>query len=117
MEKKRILMVEDCVSVALAIKHYFEDNGYLVDVASNVLEGMMRIAHYEYDAIILDYHFDCYNGKNVEDLTYKRNIPSVYFTASNDLKESEVHSPIIRKHDKNSISDLLAAVKKMAPLN
>jgi CheY-like chemotaxis protein len=95
---KKILMVEDNECIATIVKKYLERAGYACDVAPTVIEGLMRIAHYDYSAVILDYVFECFTGKDIEDLTNKRKIPTVFFTAASKNNMKNIKSPVIFKY-------------------
>lgn len=108
---KKILMVEDNQCIATIIKKHLEAAGYACDIAPNVIEGIMRLAHYNYSAVILDYVFESFCGKDVEDLTNRRRIPTVFFTAADKNTVKNVKSPIVFKHMGHEA--LLNAVDKL----
>src|SRR5919204_1342332 len=50
----RILLVEDEVKMARAIRRGLEQEGYAVDSAADGPEGLYRASEWDYDAIVLD---------------------------------------------------------------
>lgn len=54
MTKRRILLVDDEITVLLTLKAVLEISGFEVDTAASAKEGKSRIAKREYDMIITD---------------------------------------------------------------
>jgi len=54
MEKERILIVDDEERIRDMIKEYMEQNGYIIDEASNGREALERFGQYSYSLVILD---------------------------------------------------------------
>ncbi len=54
MEPARILVVDDEEHIRLLFKEELEDEGYVVDLASNGLEALERVRASAYDVIVLD---------------------------------------------------------------
>ncbi|MFM8743968.1 MAG: response regulator transcription factor [Cytophagales bacterium] len=50
----RILVVEDEQKMAAVIKRILNENGYIVDVATNGKEGEQKVADEQYDLLIVD---------------------------------------------------------------
>jgi DNA-binding response OmpR family regulator len=61
----RILVVEDEVRVAAALKRGLEAEGYAVDVAVDGKEGLWHATEHDYDAIVLDIMLPGLNGYKV----------------------------------------------------
>jgi CheY-like chemotaxis protein len=91
----RILLVEDDKSVAMAVKKLLENQGYQCDLAKNPLEGILDIGRAQYDLAILDYHFEVFTGKDVEEYAKARKVPTMFYTAS--AGRLDVKSPVISK--------------------
>jgi DNA-binding response OmpR family regulator len=52
--KRRILLVDDELTILLTLKAVLEISGYEVDTAASAREGRSRIKHHTYDMIITD---------------------------------------------------------------
>lgn len=91
----RILLVEDNKAVGMAVKQLLERAGYACDVAKNPLEGILDIGRAKYDLAILDYHFEVFTGKDVEEYARERKVPTLFYTAS--PHKLQVESPVLDK--------------------
>jgi DNA-binding response OmpR family regulator len=94
-KNSRVLLVEDSDAVASTLKTLLERRGYDVDIATNVLEGVFMLGAFDYSAVVLDYVFENFTGSDVEDMTVRRKIPTVFYTASDSIKGAR--SPIVSK--------------------
>ena len=65
MDKKRILLVDDEESIQLLYREEFEDEGYLVDSASNGVEALAKFSENPPDLVILDINMPGMNGIEV----------------------------------------------------
>lgn len=54
MEPKRILIVDDEEHIRLLFKEELEEEGYLVDLASNGLEALDKVRNLDFGIVILD---------------------------------------------------------------
>src|SRR4051812_48970917 len=61
----RVLVVEDEVRQAAALKRGLEAEGYAVDVASNGTDGLWLASEQPYDAVVLDVMLPGLNGYRV----------------------------------------------------
>ncbi len=52
--KRRVLLVDDEISILLTLKAVLEISGFDVDTATSAFEGKRRIKQYEYEMIITD---------------------------------------------------------------
>jgi len=52
--KRRVLLVDDEMSILLVLKTVLEINGFDVDTATSAFEGKRRIKQYEYEMVITD---------------------------------------------------------------
>jgi DNA-binding response OmpR family regulator len=94
-KKSRVLLVEDSDAIASTLKILLERRGYDVDVATNVLEGVFMLGAFDYAMVVLDYMFDNFTGKDVEDMTVRRKIPTVFYTGQHEIKGAQ--SPVVCK--------------------
>lgn len=80
---QKILVVEDEVKVANAVKKGLEENGFEVDVAYDGRMGKSLGASNNYDLVILDLNLPHSNGYEVCDVIRRRNnrIPIIMLTA------------------------------------
>ena len=85
----RVLVVEDDVGTAEAIRAILEDEGYTVDMAANGREALARIALMRPDAILLDLMMPIMNGSETARALHAdpatREIPLVVTTVSRQL--------------------------------
>ncbi len=61
----RILYMEDDPGLARLLKKQLERSGYLVDTAANGEEGLEKLTHAEYAAVLIDYHMPVCSGIEV----------------------------------------------------
>ncbi len=54
MEAKRILLVDDEEHIRLLFKEELEEEGYLIDLASNGLEALEKLKGQRFDLVVLD---------------------------------------------------------------
>src|SRR5689334_10769743 len=88
----RILLVEDEVRLAKAVKQGLQAEGFVVDVAADGNDGLEMAGTNEYDAIVLDILLPGLNGYRVcSDLREAGNwVPILMLTALDDeLDEAE----------------------------
>ncbi|MCL2010432.1 MAG: response regulator transcription factor [Synergistaceae bacterium] len=88
MEKKKILIVEDDVSIAEIERDFLEINGFEAVVAANGLEGLREAAGGAYDLILLDVMLPGLNGyeiaKRLRGEPHNLNIPILMVTAKTE---------------------------------
>lgn len=85
-EKKRILIIDDDMDYAEALRIVLENNGYAVDHAPNISDGRMSMERNRPDLIVLDVMMDkhtdgfefCYSLKHDEEC---KRIPVLMVTA------------------------------------
>jgi two-component system, OmpR family, copper resistance phosphate regulon response regulator CusR len=80
---QRILIVEDEVKVANAVKMGLEENGFEVDVAYDGRIGKGLAASQDYDLVILDLNLPHHNGYEICEVIRRRNskVPVIMLTA------------------------------------
>ena len=54
MNKEHILIVEDELDIALAVEAYLSNQGYLVSIAGNGVEGLALVEKHKFDLAIVD---------------------------------------------------------------
>ncbi|SEW40829.1 DNA-binding response regulator, OmpR family, contains REC and winged-helix (wHTH) domain [Chitinophaga sp. YR573] len=86
---QKILVVEDEVKVANAVKKGLEENGFEVDVAYDGRMGKSLGASNNYDLVILDLNLPHSNGYEVCDVIRRRNnrIPIIMLTALGGMED------------------------------
>ncbi|MGX5819071.1 response regulator [Chitinophaga lutea] len=80
---QRILIVEDEVKVANAVKKGLEENGFEVEVAYDGRVGMSLAAGSDFDLVILDLNLPHHNGYELCEVIRRRNskVPVIMLTA------------------------------------
>ncbi|OMP77331.1 MULTISPECIES: response regulator transcription factor [Chitinophaga] len=86
---QRILVVEDEIKVANAVKKGLEENGFEVDVAYDGRMGKSLGASNNYDLVILDLNLPHSNGYEVCEVIRRRNnrIPIIMLTALGGMED------------------------------
>jgi len=72
--KRRVLLVDDEMSILLVLKTVLEINGFDVDTATSAFEGKRRIKQYEYEMVITDMRMEN-DAAGVEVIAYARTAP------------------------------------------
>lgn len=82
----KILIIEDDKSIQNSISYYLENEGFNIDVVSNLKEGKEKIDKNSYDLLLLDVTFSEGNGfdfyKNMAKV-----IPVIFLTALDEEKD------------------------------
>ena len=88
MTKKRILVIEDEVTLAEILKKQFEDSDYWVGIANDGYVGKQMAESNEFDLIVLDINLPLINGYDLcsELRNSKNNIPVIMLTALGTLE-------------------------------
>lgn len=98
MDKRRVLIVEDEIVVALFLEDILAEFGYqVVGVVTQLDEAMAR--EVDYDIAVLDVHI---NGRHVfdfADMLAARGIPFIFATGYGErgIPESHRGSPVLQK--------------------
>ena len=90
----RVLLVEDEVKLAALLERGLAEEGYAVDVASNVSEGAWHATENTYDAIILDVMLPDGNG----------------FELCRCLRDGDCWSPILMLTARDDVADRVAGL-------
>jgi len=72
--KRRVLLVDDEMSILLVLKTVLEINGFDVDTATSAFEGKRRIKQYEYEMVITDMRMEN-DAAGVEVIAHARSAP------------------------------------------
>lgn len=85
---KRILVVDDERAIVELVKYNLEQNDFLVQTATDGQHALQKIAHQEFDLVLLDLMLPQFNGLQVlEQLRAQHNqIPVILVTARDDAQ-------------------------------
>lgn len=82
---KKVLIVEDDVTISEVEKGYLEIAGFDVDVADNGTLGVKMALNENYDLILLDVMLPDYDGFSItKDIRQKKDVPIILVTAKTD---------------------------------
>lgn len=82
---KKILIVEDDITISEVEKGYLEIAGFDVDVADNGTLGVRMALNENYDLILLDVMLPDYDGFSItKDIRQKKDVPIILVTAKTD---------------------------------
>ncbi len=112
-----ILLIEDNITIAKALKYSFDKNGYNLEFKTSLKEAKEYISSNKIDLIILDITLPDGNGFDFYETVIKKlNIPTVFLTAK-DEEEAIVRGLNIGAEDyitkPFSTKELLARVNKI----
>ena len=112
-----ILLIEDNITIAKALKYSFDKNGYNLEFKTSLKEAKKYISNNKIDLVILDITLPDGNGFDFYEKEIKNlNIPTVFLTAK-DEEESIVRGLNIGAEDyitkPFSTKELLARVNKI----
>lgn len=85
----RILIAEDEISIARALKVMLEKNKYAVDIVHNGNDALEYINHFSYDALVLDIMMPEKDGLSVLKEARKNGIttPTLFLTAKGEIED------------------------------
>lgn len=85
----RILIAEDEISIAKALKVMLEKNKYAVDIVGNGNEALAYIEQFSYDALVLDIMMPEMDGLTVLKQARKKGIttPALFLTAKGEVED------------------------------
>ena len=88
----RVLLVEDEIKMARAVRRGLEQEGYAVDVAPDGEEAVFQAAENEYDAVVLDVMLPGLNGFEVcRDMRSRGRWAPVLMLTARDAVEDRIH--------------------------
>lgn len=90
----RILIVEDDVRLASALKHILEENHYQVDMVHDGEEGLTYAKYDAYDVIILDVMLPKRDG----------------FSVASELRRCSINTPILLLTARNTVPDKITGL-------
>lgn len=84
---EKILIIEDEPAIQEILKNYLEDAGYVIDIASDGLDGFQKFQQRKYDLILLDVMMPKIDGYVVLEMIRKESdIPVIMITAMGQEK-------------------------------
>src|SRR4051812_45897729 len=83
-----VMIVEDDPGISSVLRNALEDEGYLVEAASNGCAALCRLAGGGYSAVVLDWNLPCFSGGQVaEELQeWPGSIPIILMSADPEWK-------------------------------
>jgi CheY-like chemotaxis protein len=89
MKKVRLLIVDDEENIRFLFKEELEEEGYMVDVASNGLEALEKIKNDVFDLVILDIKMPGMNGIQAlnEIKNMNKGLPVILCSAYGEFKQ------------------------------
>ena len=80
----KILLVEDDRNIAITISYYLQQEGFTINTAKTVKEGIEKIKNNEYDLMLLDINLPKINGEILlQQIRKESNIPVIMVTSKN----------------------------------
>lgn len=90
---KRILLAEDEEVLRMLVVDTLEDEGYLIDEASDGLEAIQMIEENDYDLVLVDYMMPGLTGleviEKVRSMPLKQHLKIMMLTAKSQQKDEE----------------------------
>jgi two-component system, response regulator, stage 0 sporulation protein F len=89
MKKARLLIVDDEENIRFLFKEELEEEGYVVDVASNGLEALEKVKNADFDLVVLDIKMPGMSGIQAlnEIKNMKKNLPVILCSAYGEFKQ------------------------------
>jgi CheY-like chemotaxis protein len=89
MKKARLLIVDDEENIRFLFKEELEEEGYVVEVASNGLEALEKIKNADFDLVVLDIKMPGMGGIQAlnEIKNMKKNLPVILCSAYGEFKQ------------------------------
>ena len=85
---KKILLIEDDNGIQTTIKYYLQTEGFIVETASRVKEGLEKVNNNSYNIILLDINLPDGTGYYFyKKLKEEKNIPVIFLTALDEEKD------------------------------
>jgi DNA-binding response OmpR family regulator len=92
MSKKKILLLEDDITLNETVTEYFEEQGYTVDGIDDGLEALDKIYENSYDILLLDVKVPQMSGFDLLKEVRSRDIvtPAIFITSLNSIDDLSV---------------------------
>jgi CheY-like chemotaxis protein len=89
MKKAKLLIVDDEENIRFLFKEELEEEGYVVDVASNGLEALEKVKNAEFDLVVLDIKMPGMSGIQAlnEIKNMNKNLPVILCSAYGEFKQ------------------------------
>jgi CheY-like chemotaxis protein len=89
MKKMKLLIVDDEENIRFLFKEELEEEGYVVDVASNGLEALEKVKNADFDLVVLDIKMPGMGGIQAlnEIKNMNKNLPVVLCSAYGEFKQ------------------------------
>jgi CheY-like chemotaxis protein len=89
MKKAKLLIVDDEENIRFLFKEELEEEGYVVDVASNGLEALEKVKNADFDLVVLDIKMPGMSGIQAlnEIKNMKKNLPVILCSAYGEFKQ------------------------------
>lgn len=85
---KKILLIEDDNGIQTTIKYYLQTEGFIVETASKVKEGLEKVNNNPYNIILLDINLPDGTGYDFyKKVKEEKNIPVIFLTALDEEKD------------------------------
>lgn len=84
----KILLVEDDKNIAITISYYLQQEGFTINTAKTVKEGIEKIKNNEYDLMLLDINLPDGTGYALyQEMKNIQEIPTIFLTALDEEKD------------------------------
>ena len=84
----KILLVEDDKNIAITISYYLQQEGFTINTAKTVKEGVEKIKNNDYDLMLLDINLPDGTGYELyQEMKNIQEIPTIFLTALDEEKD------------------------------
>ena len=84
----KILLIEDDKNISSTISYYLQQEGFEINTAKTVKEGIEKIENYTYDLMLLDINLPDGTGYELyEEMKNIQEIPTIFLTALDEEKD------------------------------
>ena len=80
VSRKRVLVVEDELLIALHLKDILTEIGFDADLAENVADGLQLVENHDFDIALLDVNVEGASSFEIADTLIGKNVPVVFIT-------------------------------------
>lgn len=120
MEKtQRILVIEDEENMRMLISEELQDEGFDVEVASDVQEGLALLTSHDYDLVTIDVEMPGMSGLEVAGLIREKKIPvkiillTAYSHYKADLSSWAADAYVVKSSDFTELKQVIADLSKL----